>query len=77
LPLKTPYPAVAARIGSIMRGLPRGASLVVFVVVSLLTPRTPEDLLRAWSERLAGSAAPSDDEGEVALSTSAPSAPEK
>jgi hypothetical protein len=29
LPLKTPYPAVAERIGSIMRDLPRGASLVV------------------------------------------------
>jgi SSS family solute:Na+ symporter len=54
-----------------------GASLVVFVVVSLLTPRTPEDVLHAWSERLAGAAGPLDDEDPVAVSTSAPSAPEK
>ncbi|MBO0876425.1 MAG: sodium:solute symporter, partial [Pseudonocardia sp.] len=31
-----------------------GASLVVYLAVSLITPRTPEDRLTAWSRRLAG-----------------------
>jgi SSS family solute:Na+ symporter len=33
-------------------------SLVVFVVVSMLTPRTAEDRMRAWEQRLGGSGAP-------------------
>jgi len=33
-----------------------GASLVVYVVVSLLTPPTADEVLRVWSQRLAGSA---------------------
>jgi SSS family solute:Na+ symporter len=34
-----------------------GTSLVVYVVVSLLTPRTPEPVLAVWTSRLNGSAA--------------------
>jgi SSS family solute:Na+ symporter len=34
-----------------------GTSVVVYVVVSLLTPRTPEPILTAWTSRLNGSAA--------------------
>jgi solute:Na+ symporter, SSS family len=36
-------------------------SLVVFVVVSLLTPRPSEERMRAWERRLTGSGA----EGEI------------
>ena len=36
-------------------------SLVVFVVVSLLTPRPSEERMRAWERRLTGSRA----EGEI------------
>ncbi|MFT4214963.1 MAG: sodium:solute symporter, partial [Microbacterium sp.] len=39
-----------------------GASLIVYIVVSLLTPRTPADVLEIWDGRLAGTAvAESDD----------------
>ena len=31
-----------------------GASLIVYVVVSLLTPRTPAEVLEVWDGRLAG-----------------------
>lgn len=41
-----------------------GASLVVHVVVSLRTPRTPDDRLTAWSRRLAGHE-PAEDEPTV------------
>jgi solute:Na+ symporter, SSS family len=34
------------------------ASLVVFVVVSLVTPRTSGERMRAWENRLGGSGAP-------------------
>jgi hypothetical protein len=37
------------------------ASLVVFVVVSLLTPRPSEERMRTWERRLTGSGA----EGEI------------
>ena len=33
-------------------------SLVVFVGVSLLTPRLPEERMRAWERRLAGADTP-------------------
>jgi solute:Na+ symporter, SSS family len=36
------------------------ASLVVFVVVSLLTPRPSEERMRTWEQRLTGSGAEGD-----------------
>jgi solute:Na+ symporter, SSS family len=33
-------------------------SLVVFIVVSLLTPRLPEERMRAWERRLEGADTP-------------------
>jgi hypothetical protein len=33
-------------------------SLVVFVVVSLLTPRPSEERMRAWENKLSGSGTP-------------------
>jgi len=45
-----------------------GASLVVYVVVSLLTPATPDEVLRAWSQRLAGAADPAEHRATTATS---------
>jgi SSS family solute:Na+ symporter len=52
-----------------------GASLVAYLLVSALTPRTPANVLEAWSRRLAGEGGtPADDELTVAGSTAAPAA---
>lgn len=58
--------AVVAVIAMIVEGLEAngpifyglGASLVVYVAVSLATPRTSDEVLRTWSQRLAGRAEP-------------------
>ena len=47
-----------------------GASLVVYVVVSLLTPPTADEVLRAWSQRLAGAADPAESRATATTVTS-------
>ncbi|HTF53564.1 MAG TPA: sodium:solute symporter, partial [Pseudonocardia sp.] len=47
-----------------------GASLVVYVVVSLLTPPTADEVLRVWSQRLAGAADPAESRATATTVTS-------
>ena len=71
--------SVVAVVSMILQGLEAnepifyglGASLVVYVVVSLLTPRTPEDVLDAWTRRLAGQDDAADADGDTALDAAA------
>ncbi|MFD8500032.1 sodium:solute symporter [Amycolatopsis sp. NPDC059657] len=44
-----------------------GASLVTYVLVSLLTPRTPEAILSVWTRRLNGSAADEEEAAKAAV----------
>jgi SSS family solute:Na+ symporter len=46
-----------------------GASLVVYVGVSLATPRTPESILSVWTRRLNGSAAAEEEQTAAATAT--------
>jgi SSS family solute:Na+ symporter len=51
-----------------------GASLVVYLVVSLLTPPTPDEVLHAWSQRLAGAADPAEPRATATATTAATTA---
>ncbi|MEC3980272.1 sodium:solute symporter [Amycolatopsis sp. H20-H5] len=45
-----------------------GASLVIYVVVSLATPRTPAEILTVWTRRLDGSAVAEEEAAKAAVS---------